>query len=239
MKLRMYLRGLALGIIVTAVVLSIGNANKAKDLSDTEIKAKAKALGMVDPEDGMIADDFKEETTPADGVDENVEYANIPEEAEALESQDDVTETEVEESQEEEAEAEAEESQEETAEVEAVESQEEATETEVEEKQEEELPGLEKEVLEQKEETKKELEKIAEDTKEPLLTSTCTITISRGNGSDTVARLLEKAGAVKSATDFDKYLCERKLDKKISVGKYDIPSGADYETIAKIITNSK
>ena len=236
----MYLRGLALGIIVTAVVLSIGNTNKNRELTDSEIKAKAKALGMVDPGDATLAEDMQEES-----VEDEVEVTPVDEptivddedisESESVEDADDIAEAVVE-AEEEDAEAENATEPEETIDAETVET-----------------PELKQEVIEQLEEAKKEIEQaseknsestetekpIAEDTKEPVKTSSCTITINRGNGSDTVARLLEKAGAVNSAKDFDKYLCDRGLDKKISVGKYDIPSGADYEKIANIITNRK
>lgn len=185
----MYLRGLALGMIVTAIVLSIGNTSKSKELTDSEIRAKAKALGMVDPKDTTLADEFKEEVP--EGQSEVAEETEATEEPEITEEPEVAEEPEV------------------TEEPEAAE---------------------EPEAIE---------EQIAEDTNEPVKTSTCTITVNRGNGSDTVAKLLEKGGAIDSAKDFDKYLCENKLDNKISVGKYEIPAGADYETIAKIITNRK
>ena len=246
MKLRMYLRGLALGIIVTAVVLSIGNTNKNKELTDSEIKAKAKALGMVDPGDATLAEDMQEESVEDEADVTPVEEPTIVDdedisESESADDSDDMTEAE------DTAEADVE------AEVEAAEAEKGSESDETIDAENAEVPELKQEVINQLEEAKKEIEQasekdsestetektIAEDTKEPVKTSSCTITINRGNGSDTVARLLEKAGAVKSARDFDKYLCDRGLDKKISVGKYDIPSGADYEKIANIITNRK
>lgn len=50
MKLKYYLRGLGIGIIVTTVVLAISFAGRQKTLSDAEIIARAKELGMVMPE---------------------------------------------------------------------------------------------------------------------------------------------------------------------------------------------
>ena len=38
---------------------------------------------------------------------------------------------------------------------------------------------------------------------------------------------------------FDKYLCSNGYDHRISVGTYSIQKGADYSTIAKMITNTK
>ncbi|MBQ2803167.1 MAG: hypothetical protein IJF07_04630 [Lachnospiraceae bacterium] len=47
MKLRYYLRGLGIGMIVTALILGIAGGGK-EQLSDAEIKQRAAALGMVD-----------------------------------------------------------------------------------------------------------------------------------------------------------------------------------------------
>ncbi len=63
-----------------------------------------------------------------------------------------------------------------------------------------------------------------------------TIEIAGGSGSETVCALLERGGAIASASDFDQYLCDHGYDHKIRAGKHTIPAGADYETIAKIIT---
>ena len=47
MKLRYYLRGLGVGIVVTALILGLSGGEK-ENLSDAEIKERAAALGMVD-----------------------------------------------------------------------------------------------------------------------------------------------------------------------------------------------
>ena len=46
MKLKYYMRGLGIGIILTTLILTI--ANPKEKLSDTEVIKRAKALGMVD-----------------------------------------------------------------------------------------------------------------------------------------------------------------------------------------------
>ncbi|MBQ4536821.1 MAG: hypothetical protein II994_04285 [Lachnospiraceae bacterium] len=48
MKLKYYLRGLGLGILVSALILGIAGGNRQTTLSDEEIKARAEKLGMVD-----------------------------------------------------------------------------------------------------------------------------------------------------------------------------------------------
>lgn len=67
-------------------------------------------------------------------------------------------------------------------------------------------------------------------------TESYTITISKGMGSQNVAALLKNVGAIESLGDFDAYLREKKLAERIKIGTFTIPSGADFETIASIIT---
>ncbi|MGN0350453.1 MAG: hypothetical protein ACI4ES_02295 [Roseburia sp.] len=47
MKLKYYLRGLGIGIIVTTIVLTVSNMTGGKSLSDEEIIERAEELGMV------------------------------------------------------------------------------------------------------------------------------------------------------------------------------------------------
>ncbi|MCM1048100.1 MAG: endolytic transglycosylase MltG [Clostridiales bacterium] len=63
--------------------------------------------------------------------------------------------------------------------------------------------------------------------------------ISSGEGSYTVSKKLAQIGAVESAEEFDTYLCENGYDKKIRAGTYTIPVGATNEQMAKIVTGAK
>lgn len=47
MKLKYYLRGLGIGIIVTTVILAVSFSKKEIKMSDEEIMARAAQLGMV------------------------------------------------------------------------------------------------------------------------------------------------------------------------------------------------
>ncbi len=74
MKLKYYLRGLGIGIIVTTVILMISFPGKEEKLTDEEIIARAKQLGMVMPEedtpDGTNASgDDGDAGNPADDAD--------------------------------------------------------------------------------------------------------------------------------------------------------------------------
>lgn len=62
------------------------------------------------------------------------------------------------------------------------------------------------------------------------------ITVGSGDGSYTVSKKLEDAGAVGSASAFDTFLCENGYDKKIRAGHYTIPPNASNDQIARMIT---
>lgn len=78
--------------------------------------------------------------------------------------------------------------------------------------------------------------KKAEEFGMPDESGTITVTIVKGDSSDSVSRRLEEAGLVDNAVSYDKYLCKNGYDKNIRVGNYEIPADATGEEIAKIIT---
>ena len=55
MKLKYYLRGLGIGIIITTIILMISNSGYTKELTDEEIIARAEQLGMVMKEDPLFS----------------------------------------------------------------------------------------------------------------------------------------------------------------------------------------
>lgn len=61
-KLRYYLRGLGIGILVTAFILSVAKKN-TEELTDAQIKERALALGMVEGDSLVLSDLRKEEET--------------------------------------------------------------------------------------------------------------------------------------------------------------------------------
>ncbi|MBO4374017.1 MAG: hypothetical protein J5829_02820 [Lachnospiraceae bacterium] len=56
MKLKHYLRGLGLGIIVSTLIVSAGKNGRAAELSNDEIKAKARQLGMVEEDEMLLSE---------------------------------------------------------------------------------------------------------------------------------------------------------------------------------------
>lgn len=55
MKLRYYLRGLAVGVILTTIILAIANAGN-KPMTDAEIRKRALELGMVEGDSVKLSD---------------------------------------------------------------------------------------------------------------------------------------------------------------------------------------
>ncbi|MBP3475539.1 MAG: hypothetical protein J6K48_04385 [Lachnospiraceae bacterium] len=66
-----------------------------------------------------------------------------------------------------------------------------------------------------------------------------TITVTNGDGSYTVAKKLADVGVVTSAENFDTYLCQNGYDKKLRTGTFSIPADASDEQIARIVTGAE
>lgn len=67
-------------------------------------------------------------------------------------------------------------------------------------------------------------------------TETVTFVITSGMISNTAASILEELGVVESGYDFNMYLYNNGYESRLRVGTYEIPIGASYEEIARIIT---
>ena len=84
------------------------------------------------------------------------------------------------------------------------------------------------------EEAKKKAEEEAKQQQQPK-GETVTITIQSGQFSESVSEACEKAGLVKSATEFDKYLCDNGYSGRLAVGEHKIAKGSSFEEIAKAL----
>ena len=72
MKLKYYLRGLAVGILDTTIILAISVSQTKKELSDQEVINRAKQLGMVMADSGKI-EDYRADTQTETGQSEQGE----------------------------------------------------------------------------------------------------------------------------------------------------------------------
>lgn len=60
---------------------------------------------------------------------------------------------------------------------------------------------------------------------------TCTINITKGMSSRTVCDMLKQNGIIDDAADFDRYLIKTGYDDKIRVGEVEVNSGMTYEEL--------
>ena len=213
MKLKYYLRGLGIGMAVTALILGISfsgrQGQEAQTLTDEQIRERASELGMVDSSELTLA------------ALQNSAQPQITMEPEVTEESETMTEPEA------------------TAEPETATEPEATAEPEMTTKPE---ATAEPEMTTKPETTAEpEMTTKPEATKEPeLITapeqSQTTITIKKGSDSGRVSRVLYEAGLVENAKAFDNYLCNNGYSRSINPGIYEIAPGTSEEEIAKIIT---
>ena len=209
MKLKYYLRGLGIGIAVTALLMGYSNKNRA-----AEPKAE---VATEETAGDLLADRNGEATT-----EEVIEQSTV----ENVTVETDSAETSEEETSQQETASELESS---TQEAETITETESITETETESVQAE-------ETTDKKEQTQSSTEA---DAGNALPQTTIEINIVRGDDSGTVARKLQNAGIVESATEYDAYLMQHGYDKKIRVGKVEIPVDATWQEIAEYISGKR
>lgn len=208
MKLKYYLRGLGIGIAVTALLMGYSNKNRA---------AEPKAEVATEETAGDLLADRNGEATTEEVIEQST-VENVTVETDSAETS--------EETSQEETASELESS---TQEAETITETESVTETETESVQAE-------ETTDKKEQTQSSTEA---DAGNALLQTTIEINIVRGDDSGTVARKLQNAGMVESATEYDAYLMQHGYDKKIRVGKVEIPVDATWQEIAEYISGKR
>lgn len=222
MKLKYYLRGLGIGMLVAALVLTASGSTGAK-MSDEAVKRRAAELGMEEKDKTVLGElgsgTVSGETAKPESGEETDSAALQPENpmeqpAEAAKPEKTA------EVQNEPAEADNNDAQQQT------------------ERPEEDAAGQElaQEIEERADEVADRAEEIAENSPEGRVV---TLEVRRGDSSVSVARRAAEAGLVQSAADFDVFLCRNGYDKRISVGNYEITEGASEKEIADIITKSK
>lgn len=220
MKLKYYLRGLGIGIVVTALLMGIATKDRTA-MTDEEIKARAKELGMIEQE--LTLADIKENIKPT----EQPEATALPVMTEAPEATKLPTVTQTPESSQQ---------PETTAQPE---STQEAAKTPE--------PTDEPEVTVQPEGTSEPEHTATPDNTEELPPTPPTaeisgdsvcVTIYEGNNSVNVSKVLAEAGLIEDSGSFDKYLRKNGYSKIINTGVYHIAIGTAEEEIARIITNT-
>lgn len=224
MKLKYYLRGLGIGMLVAALVLVL-SGNTGEKMSDEAVKRRAAQLGMVEKDKTVLGDIDKETTAEEEqasaakepsgetpGGAEDVAAPTEPGEGAAGQTGENTEPAGEEQTESDRAEAPA-----------AAESQE-----------------SEQARIEEIEQTAEEVADRAEEVAENAVTGrTVILEVRQGDSSISVARRAAEAGLVQSAADFDVFLCQNGYDKRISIGSYEIMEGASEKEIADAITKSR
>lgn len=205
MKWRYYLRGLSAGIIITALIITIGGKKQETVLSDKEIRQRAEQLGMVDKGNLILSDlkDAQEEKnkndTKTEDTDTETEETNTDTETKGTNIETEETDTETKETN--------------------TETKETNNKTETQE-------------TESKPTSSKQPET---ESSESLTEDKVEITITRGENSLEVSKALQEAGLIEDAENFDYYLISNGYSRFITAGIHEIPVGTSEEDIAQII----
>ena len=219
MERKYYLRGLGLGIVVTAVIMGMALSGQ-KNMTDEEVIARARTLGMVENTENMLlSDTAAQEDDEAQEAEETEQVADPAEQ----EPQEAVTEEAVMEENSQADVSEGDNTEEEDSEdTQAVTSAQESD------------PADAKQPETDASET--QTEQVAAETESTDNQQEVTITIVSGDSSYSVAKKLADAGIVLTAESYDAYLCANGYDKKLRTGTFAIPKTASDEQIARIVT---
>jgi len=235
MKRKYYMRGLGLGILVTAILCAVALPKKTEPMTDEEIIARAEELGYVKDEAGVTADDI-------DKIKENEKISGTPGATKTPDPAEDTKATG-------EPEGTPGPTQSPVPTPEAPEPPEEpdkpdvpatptpkpvATSTPVPTKTPTEVPKTTATATPLP--TSTPVPTKAPDSGDTPATTSYTITVERGATARRVAERLEEVGALADADAFVKYLQNRNLTDFINIGTFTIPQGASDAEIARILT---
>ena len=254
MKLRYYMRGLGRGIIVTAILLSISLHAKNKPMTDEQVIARAKELGMEEKYDNSVLAEVVSANDASDAP-------KAPDEAVELEASESKTsDSDVSEAKKQDDNAKVTETTENKQANEALERAEQAKEDAKGSAQSmvQKTEGLADDAAKLKVENtnktdtdKTDTDKTDSDKNDTGKTDSditktdqnageasteVTITVSAGDGSYDVAKKLQAAGIIEDSKAYDDYLCQNGYDRRLTTGEHVIKKGATQDEIAKELT---
>lgn len=215
MKLKYYLRGLGIGVVVTAILMSIALSGKKEPLTDEQIRERALKLGMIDGSE-MLSSLENEEAEDEPFLDDSIGGVSDNQFVDLSDTegqhQDELPESE----------DPSEEEQDEEPNDEETDDEETAAEP------------LTREELENENVTVEEAGNQSRPREEIVV-----ITVYSGEGSGVVANKLKNAGLIDDASDFDRFLCQNGYDKRLSTGDHDIVVGSSYREMAEALVKRK
>lgn len=215
MKRKYYMRGLGIGVLVTAILCAVALPKQTKPMTDEEVIARAKELGYVKEESGVTPEDIdkikeNEKMTGTPGVSDGTDTTQTPEmttpnATKEPDATPDATASPI------------------------------PTPEPPEKPDKPEQPASPTPVERPTATTVPEKTPSPRPTETPATTS-YTITVERGATARRVAERLEAVGAVDDADAFVKHLQKNNLTDFINIGTFTIPKGASYGDIAWILT---
>ncbi len=221
MKKKYYLRGLGIGILVTALLFVIALVFHKPHLSDAEIRRQARALGMIDAaeaDDYSDDQDSEEENTDQQESDDQIteETTENDDGSTTTTTTEELTGDDVEKAPDERVKTpvDSDTSESESASADSDNSSSKKTDSS---------------------ESSDNSSGRDSDNSSAATGEKVTITVRSGQNSGQVASALASAGLVDDGRSFDRYLESNGYDRIIRPGDYEIPEGASYEQIAQIL----
>lgn len=215
MKRKYYMRGLGIGVLVTAILCAVALPKQTKPMTDEEVIARAKELGYVKEESGVTPEDIdkikeNEKMTGTLGVSDGTDTTQTPE----------MTTPNA------------------TKEPDATPD---ATASPIPTPEPPDKPDKPEQPASPTPVERPTATTVPDKTPSPRPTETpapisYTITVERGATARRVAERLEAVGAVDDADAFVKHLQKNNLTDFINIGTFTIPKGASYGDIAWILT---
>ena len=206
MRLKWYLRGIGIGVIVTAVLLHFCTVSSSA-MNDEEIRARALELGMIENATLSALSSNEIHEIQEVNVDDNLNNDDSDKDDESVSDNDSVSEDAV-----------------------AASPSPTATATASP------LPTVAPTATPTVAPTVAPTASPSPSAQEASQGANVTIRVVGGENSYTVAQKCQQAGLVDSATKFDQFLCQNGYATTLRVGNHVIPAGASQEQIAKILT---
>ena len=230
-KLKIYLRGLGIGIMVTALILAITNLNKNnKGMTDAEVIARAQELGMVSSNSYSLTDaEGDREAAGQSTVNENDSNSAGTEIPDADNADTDNIDTSA-----------ADNAGTDNTDASATDNAG-ADNTDASATDNAGAGNTDTSATNNSDTDNNSTDTTAntDSSSDSTTGEAVSITVTAGSGSETLAASLLRAGLIEDSKDFNTYMVNNGYSTKIRVGTFSIPMGSTYEEICKIVTGTK
>lgn len=229
MRLKYFLRGLGIGIVVTTIILAISH-NAGSRMSDSEVIERAKELGMAyttaaqENSTESAADTTEPETDTTEPVTTGQESPTDTEAGSTAETESSEASTTVQET---------------TTGIRETTTQQETTTQETTTQETTATRAAQESTTETTHEasaTEAETTQAENESTETEASTviTYTLTIASGMSSNTVCDILKKNGIIADSGDFDRFLVSNGYADRIRVGSFEVNSGMSYDELAAV-----